>query len=94
MDANLIIDDDYVQSVGESCDYAGSRLQVMMNQYVEILAEIEEEAITDGGVSKAVTAYKESVMLLSEKLSEITRNLKNVTECFIWDINEADDYLF
>lgn len=94
MDANLIIDDAYVEAVGRRSRVRGKELQDIMNSYVAILSEIETEAITRGNVAKAVTAYKECVMLLQDKLTEISTQVEEVTDGFLVDVNDADDYLF
>lgn len=94
MDANLIIDDSYVQEVGSLACIRGSKLEEIIDAYVTILSEIETEAITGGEVSKAVTAYKECVLMLNDKLTEISGNIDKVADSFIYEVNIADDYLF
>lgn len=94
MDANLIIDDSYVQEVGRISNVRGEKLEGILDKYVAILSEIESEAITDGEISKAVTSYKECVLLLNDKLLDISSNVNTITNAFLVDINNADDYLF
>ena len=48
MDANLIIDDNYVQEVGRLSSIRGRKLEEILDNYVGILTEIETEAITSG----------------------------------------------
>lgn len=94
MDNNLIVDDDYVQDVGRLSKQRGKKLEAILDDYVTILTEIETEAITDGEVSSAVTAFRECVTLLNDKLSEISSNVDTVADSFIISVNTADEYLF
>ncbi len=94
MDANLIIDDSYVEEVGRRAPFRGRNLEEILDAYVAILSEIESEAITRGEVSRAVTAYKECVTLLNDKLTSISENVEKVANGFIVDVDAADNYLF
>lgn len=94
MDANLIIDDEYVQDVGRLAAVRGRKLEEILDKYTAILAEIEGEAITHGDVAKALTAYKDCVTLLNDKVTEISSKIETVADSFIVDVNAADDYLF
>ncbi len=94
MDANLIIDDNYVQEVGRLSSVRGRKLEEILDSYVEILTEIETEAITSGEISQAVTAFRECISMLNDRLSTISINVDTVADSFIIDVNTADDYLF
>lgn len=94
MDANLIIDDNYVQEVGRLSYVRGRKLEEILESYVEILSEIETEAISSGEISQTVAAFRECVTLLNERLSTISTNVDTVADSFIIDVNTADDYLF
>lgn len=94
MDANLIIDDYYVQEVGRLCYIRGQKLEEILDSYMSILTEIETEAITSGEISQAVTAFRECVAILNDRLSVISANVNTIAKSFIIDINNADNYLF
>ena len=94
MDANLIIDDNYIQEVGRLSSIRGRKLEEILDSYVGILMEIETEAITSGEISQAVSAFRECVTMLNDRLSTISTNIDTVADSFIIDINTADDYLF
>ncbi len=94
MDVNLVIDDIYVQTIGRRSKVRGEKLEAILDKYIAIIGEIETEAITNGEISKAITEYKECVLLLNDKLSEISKNIDTVSYSFIIDINDADAYLF
>ena len=51
MDANLIIDDDYVQTVGSLCSRRGRELEEILEEYSAILDEIQQEALMEGDIS-------------------------------------------
>lgn len=94
MDANLIIDDNYVQEVGRLSSVRGKKLEEILDSYVRILSEIEMDAITSGEISQAIVAFRECVTLLNDRISTISTNVDTVAESFIIDVNIADDYLF
>lgn len=94
MDANLIIDDNYVQEVGRLSSIRGRKLEEILDNYVGILTEIETEAITSGEISQAVVSFRECVTMLNDRLSTISTNVNTVANGFIIDVNTEDDYLF
>ena len=94
MDANLIVDDNYVQEVGRFSSVRGRKLEEILDSYVKILSEIETDAISSGEISQAVAAFCECVPLLNDRLSAISTNVSTVADSFIIDVNTADDYLF
>ena len=72
MDANLIIDDDYVQTVGSLCSKKGRELEEILEEYSAILDEIQQEALMEGDISVSLNAYRECVSLLSGQLEKIS----------------------
>ena len=88
------IDDNYIQEVGRLSSIRGRKLEEILDSYVGILMEIETEAITSGEISQAVSAFRECVTMLNDRLSTISTNIDTVADSFIIDINTADDYLF
>lgn len=94
MDANLIIDDNYVQEVGRLSSIRGRKLEEILDNYVGILTEIETEAITSGEISQALVSFHECVTMLNDRLSTISTNVNTVANSFIIDVNTEDDYLF
>lgn len=94
MDENLIIDDDYVQTVGRLCKQRGEDLEEILSTYISILEEIAIEAIIEGETARALRGYIECVQLLKEQLSDISSNVKTVCDSFIIDFDAADEYLF
>lgn len=94
MDANLIIDDSYVQEVGRLSSVRGRKLEEILDSYIGILTEIETEAISSGEISQAVSAFCECASLLNDRLLTISSNVDTVADSFIIDVNTADDYLF
>lgn len=94
MDSNLVIDDDYVKEVGNTSYVRGKKFEEILHSYVEILKEIENEAITSGDMFNALVEFRECVALLNDRITKISSNIDTLTEGFIIDVNEADDYLF
>ena len=94
MDPNLIIDDDYIQEVGRLSLKRAKELDEILASYIEVLREIESEAITSGKTAQAISAYVGCVSLLTDRLSTSSEMIKKVASSFIIDVNVADEYLF
>lgn len=94
MDANLIIDDDYVTSVGTKAYQKAVKLEQIFEDYILILEEIKSEALVSGEISEALETYIECVRSLKGQLKKVSESLKTICQSFLIDINEADDYLF
>lgn len=94
MDPNLIIDDDYVYDVGDDCRLRGRKLEEVLDSYLTILNEIKSEALLDGSIADALSAFIECVALLNDQLTTLSKNVDDTGLSFIQEINTADDYLF
>ncbi len=94
MDINLVIDDDYVTTVGVLCRKRGNELEDILDTYMLILKEIEEEALTAGEISTTLNEYRSCVELLNEQIASISKDIEKICKNFISAINVADDYLF
>lgn len=94
MDPDLIIDDEYVSAVGYDCNQRGRKLEEVLEQYVAILKEIQEEALVEGDVSDALEAFVGCVELMKGSLRELSQTIEKRCSDFIQDVNDADQYLF
>lgn len=94
MDINLIIDDDYVTTVGLLCKNRGNELESILDTYMLILQEIEDEALTAGEISTTLNEYRSCVELLNDQIDSISKDIKTMCNNFISAVNVADDYLF
>lgn len=94
MDPNLIIDDEYIFAVGDDSKRRGIKLEEALEQYLEILKEIQTEALVEGNVAEALVAFAGCVELLKGQLEDISKTMYNRSYSFIQDINDADQYLF
>lgn len=94
MDPNLIIDDEYIFAVGDDCKRRGIKLEEALEQYLEILKEIQTEALVEGNVAEALVAFIGCVELLKGQLEDISKTMYNRSYSFIQDVNDADQYLF
>ena len=94
MDPNLIIVDEYVQSVGSNCVRRGQDLEQILATYLQILREIKEEALIDGRTSASLGVFIDCVNLISDQVSILSDNAQRACQNYISDINTADDYLF
>ena len=94
MDQNLIIVDEYVQSLGSRCAQRGEKLEQILADYLQILREIREEALVEGKTASSLGIFIDCVSLLRDQLGILSDNADRDCRSYINDINTADDYLF
>ena len=94
MDADLIINDDYVISVGDACCKRASSLEAVLNEYILILKSINDTAIQEGEISEAVNAFVSCAQLIEGRTQAISSDMKRICNCMIDAVDEADSYLF
>lgn len=94
MDANLLIVDEYVAEVGNRCRRRGQELDDILTDYLHILQEIKEKALTEGRTSESLATFIQCVQLLRDQLTILSENADYTCERYIRDINKADSYLF
>lgn len=94
MDENLVIDDDYVQDVGDVCARRGKELEEILSSYLEILDTIKSEALMEGDISSALETFNECASAISGQLEKISSQVQDVCGAFIVEVNDADSYLF
>jgi len=102
MDANLIINDEYVSSVARMRNSEGLKLDMnhgnskdcILYAYISILESIKNEAIISGEIANALEQYISCAKLLQGRLKEISEDLEDLCEYFIEEIDSADKYIF
>ncbi len=94
MDPNLIIDDSYVLTVGESSKTRGDALEGIMDNFVSILEATNTDGFIEGATATALRDFISCVKLLNDKLQEVSEQVNLVCQSFLQEINEADSYLF
>lgn len=102
MDANLKVDDEYVQRIGRIRNIQGLKLDVdygngkdcIFNAYINILESIKSEAIIQGDIANALEAYISCAKSIKGQLKSISDDLKNLCNCFIEEIDVADKDIF
>ena len=94
MDADLIINDDYVVSVGDTCCRRAASLEAILDEYISILKTINDTAIQEGEMSVAVNAYVLCAQQLEGQIQTISSDMKRICNCMIDAVDKADSYLF
>ena len=94
MDEKLIISDEYVSAVGSNCDQRGELWGDMLEQYIEILDEIRNEAIVSGDIALALSQFIGCAKMLQGEIEKVSSSMKRVCNCMLERIDEADQYLF
>ena len=90
----LIIDDDYVKSMGRFYSTMGSNIDQMIDDYISKLQEIKASAIMEGDIAEALNTYITSAQALKEKAGNMGSEMRDLVNNFIADIDDADQFLF
>lgn len=90
----LIIDDDYVKSMGRFYRAMGNNIDQMIEDYILKLQEIKTSSIMEGDIAEALNSYITSAQALKEKAGDMGNEMKDLVNNFIADIDDADQFLF
>lgn len=90
----LIIDDDYCRALGDFFVKQGEHMDGVIAEYVSILQEIKNSAITSGDVSNALGEYISYAQKLNDQIGNISITAKTHIDKFLTSVDDADQYLF
>ncbi len=90
----LIVDDDYCNSMAAFFSKQGENLESMILAYVNELKVIKNSAIKDGAVSKTLEEYITYAEKLEKQFSSISSVAKTTVAKYLKSIDEKDQYLF
>lgn len=90
----LIIDDDFCKEMGTYFTNQGEHMDKMVADYVEVLQNIRDKAITGGDVAKALSVYIEYAKKLNKQIGNISTIAKTHVDNFLSRVDSADQYLF
>lgn len=90
----LIIDDDYCQAMGKYFEKRGKQMDEIISDYIAILQDVKNGAITQGDVSKSLNAYISYVQQLKQKIGNISTSTKTGINNFLVRVDTEDQYLF
>ncbi len=91
---DLIVDDDYINSMGNYFLQQGEHIDSMINSYVSIMRTTKNKAISSGEVSKALGTYITYASKMNKQVGKISKNTKKLTKNFLSRIDAEDKYLF
>ena len=91
---DLIIDDDFCKSMGGYFASQGEHMENVITEYISILQEIRNTAITSGDVADALTAYITYVSKLKRQMRNISSTVNAHINNFLMRVDSADEYLF
>ncbi|WEV59025.1 hypothetical protein OZX67_00085 [Bifidobacterium sp. ESL0728] len=98
-DPNLVIDDSYVNKVGNSCNSEGGSVDSLFENYVDILQFVADEGVPAGQFHDAIVAFKNVVSSLygnsqSRRLQSIGKSFSTATDNFISQVKNDDKPLY
>lgn len=90
----LIIDDEYCKAMGTYFVKQGEEMEQLTADYIKILQDVKSKAITNGEVSKALSAYIGYVQKLNQNIGNISTSVKTQINSFLIRVDSEDQYLF
>ena len=90
----LKIEDDSVTSMGTFLSDRATNLQSAIDNYIEILSTIRQDAIKKGDTAEALDKFISYAKNLSNVVSSLGDTAKSACTKFLDEIDEKDEYLF
>lgn len=90
----LIVDDDYLKSMGTYFVKQGEQLDKLISEYISVLKEVKSKAIVSGDVANALNAYITYAEKLNKQIGNVSTSAKKQIDNFVAKIDAADQYLF
>lgn len=91
---DLIVDDDYIRSMGDYFDKEGRRLEAALGAYLQCLSQVKDQAIPQGDTHDAIESFLSFATSLKGELTALSEVAKARSERFISQIDDTDQYLF
>lgn len=90
----LMIDDEYCNSMKTYFVEQGEFIDKRVAEYISILQNIRNNAITSGDVAKALSEYITYASELSKQVGNLSSIAKGHVDNFLSRVDSADQYLF
>ena len=90
----LIIDDEYCKAMGTYFAKQGEEMDKLISDYIAILQEVKNKAITSGEVSKTLNTYITYVKKMNKQIGSISTSTKTQINNFLARVDSEDKYLF
>ncbi len=94
VDYRLIISDEYVRACGEYIENQGKRFDQFFTEYITILQNATSLAFCSGEIHTALNKYTDIAIQCKGIVSDTSQLVKNTTDCFLDDIDDADSFLY
>lgn len=93
---NIIIDDEYVQNMGQYISTQLTSLSESISSFYNILLELKQTGIKDGETATALDAFMACIYQIcgSGEFSDIGNTIKNQTSEYLGDIDSDDRDLY
>lgn len=91
---DLIIDDDFCESMGAYLVKKGEEMDQMIDSYISILQDVRDEGIVSGDVATSLSLYISYASQLKRQIGTILYDVKYKIYSFLARVDDADQYLF
>lgn len=92
--SELKIEDEYITSMATFLKQRATNLQDAIDSYLDILANIRQDAIKKGDTAEALDTFISYAKNLSNVVSALGETAESTCTKFLDEIDEKDEYLF
>lgn len=93
-DPNLKINDEFVLRIGKGAYPRACWIETNFTKYISILESIQSKAIQKGEIAETLNEYISCAKRLKGQISKISKDIEDICKAFLFDIDEADKYIF
>ena len=92
--ADLIIDDGYIQALGNHYKMCAEQLQNAVDEYIKILSKATSGNVSSGEFKEALSGFLQYAAPLREAIASFGVEIENSCHRFLEEIDEKDQYIF
>lgn len=89
---DLIVDDDYCNTLAKYFESRGAHIEYVLNEYLTILNDIKEKGIQEGEVSKTLETYISYCKKMQNRINQISSIAHTQTISFVNKIKDIDHF--
>lgn len=90
----LIVDDEYCSKMANYFQKQGEKMDKTISDYISVLISVRDNAICSGETHDALCTYIEYAQKLKGQIKMISKSAKTISEEFVSNVDEEDQFLF
>ena len=92
--SDIIIDDVYVEEIGNFINRQGERFEAFLSEYITILVRVTMEGVKGGRTKESLLQYVELAQQLKGTVGSVSEMGLSISQSYLEDIDAADNFLY